>query len=96
MAHKMSGRLPVRLVMMNALKQTRIRCRVIRHQQTAVIRCRTGGDGGGDAGDGDNDADAVRQSGVVGQFHPSGHQDQGEGEFGGPPPQGADYGPDRH
>ena len=31
MAHKMSGRLPVRLVMMNSEKQVRMRCRVIRH-----------------------------------------------------------------
>src|SRR5690348_779280 len=33
-AHRISGRLPVRLVMMNSEKQVRTRCRVTRHQET--------------------------------------------------------------
>ena len=42
MAHKMSGKLPVRLVMMNSEKQVRTRCRVIRHQANALSQARTG------------------------------------------------------
>ncbi len=41
-AHKISGRLPVRLVMMNSEKQVRMRCRVTRHQAAWLIRSRTG------------------------------------------------------
>ena len=41
-AHKISGRLPVRLVMMNSEKQVRMRCRVTRHQVTWWMRVRTG------------------------------------------------------
>jgi hypothetical protein len=41
-AHKISGRLPVRLVMMNSEKQVPMRCRVIRHQVIWWSRVRTG------------------------------------------------------
>ena len=41
-AARISGRLPVRLVMMNWLKQVRMRCRVTRHQATALMLRRTG------------------------------------------------------
>ena len=36
-AHRMRGRLPVRLVMMNSLKQVRSRCRMIRHHARAMM-----------------------------------------------------------
>jgi hypothetical protein len=38
----MNGRLPVRLVMMNSLKQARMRCLLIRHQASAKMPRRTG------------------------------------------------------
>jgi len=41
-AHKISGRLPVRLVMMNSEKQVRMRCRVTRHHRAWLILTRTG------------------------------------------------------
>ena len=41
-AHRISGRLPVRLVMMNSEKQVRMRCRVTRHQVAWLMRSRTG------------------------------------------------------
>ena len=41
-AHKISGRLPVRFLMMNSEKLVRMRCRVTRHQQTWCSRVRTG------------------------------------------------------
>ena len=95
MVHSRNGRLPVRLVMMNSAKQVRIRCRVIRHH-TRHHAAADLGDRGGNAGDGDDDREADGQGGVVGQVNPAGDQAQGQADFGGPPPQGAQHRPGDH
>ena len=49
-AARISGRLPVRLVMMNSLKQVRMRCLLTRHQASAVDAAPHRPDRGRDAG----------------------------------------------
>ena len=71
MAHKISGRLPVRLVMMNSEKQVRMRCRVIRHHSDLVEAGADRLDGGGDADDGGDDGQPVDQGGVLGELDPA-------------------------
>ena len=95
-AHKISGRLPVRLVMMNSEKQVRMRCRVTRHQGTWLSRSRTGLMAAGTPTIGGDDGQPVDEGGVVGELDPAEDQAAGEGGFGGPPPDGADDRPGGH
>ena len=80
-AHKISGRLPVRLVMMNSEKQVRMRCRVIRHHRTWWMRVRTGLMAAGTPTISDHGGQPVEERGVLGEFDPAEDQARRLGRF---------------
>ena len=95
-AHKISGRLPVRLVMMNSEKQVRMRCRVTRHAQALVMRAGQAGRPAGMPAIAAVNGQPDDERGVLGELDPAEDQAPAEQGFGGPPPDGPQDGPGGH